>query len=178
MLGFGKRNASSSVLSAPVEKDHLLWSLGSLCQLFRVPFDARLILQRFPPPYTLATLCEAAQLLGFNVREDKMPTGKKFPAHGLPALALPRAGSGAPALILKTDGERVLLFNAGSEAPQTVTLADLRLQFLPVLFCLQRPEKQALRRDECVLHGSGEIALGAPFDDFTVPTVNFALKGG
>jgi len=148
VLGFGKRNASSSVLSAPVEKDHLLWSLGSLCQLFRVPFDARLILQRFPPPYTLATLCEAAQLLGFNVREDKMPTGKKFPAHGLPALALPRAGSGAPALILKTDGERVLLFNAGSEAPQTVTLSDLRLQFLPVLFCLQRPEKQALRRDE------------------------------
>jgi hypothetical protein len=85
VLGFRKRNASSSVLSATVEKDHLLWSLGSLCQLFRVPFDARLILQRFPPPYTLATLCEAAQLLGFSVREEKMPAGKKFPAHGLPA---------------------------------------------------------------------------------------------
>lgn len=34
---------------------------------------------------------------------------------------------------------------------------------------------QALRRAECVLHGSGEIALGAPFDDFTVPTVSFSL---
>ena len=34
---------------------------------------------------------------------------------------------------------------------------------------------QALRRDECVLHASGEIALGAPFDDFTVPTVSFNL---
>ena len=35
----------------------------------------------------------------------------------------------------------------------------------------------ALRRDECVLHGNGEIALGAPFDDFSVPTVNFNLSG-
>jgi len=35
----------------------------------------------------------------------------------------------------------------------------------------------ALRRDECVLHGKGEIALGAPFSDFTVPTVSFNLSG-
>lgn len=33
----------------------------------------------------------------------------------------------------------------------------------------------ALRREECVLHGDGEIALGAPFGDFTVPTVQFWL---
>lgn len=36
----------------------------------------------------------------------------------------------------------------------------------------------ALRRDECVLHGRGDIALGAPFSDFTVPTVSFNLSGG
>ncbi len=35
----------------------------------------------------------------------------------------------------------------------------------------------ALRRDECVLHGGGDIALGAPFSDFTVPTVSFTLSG-
>jgi class 3 adenylate cyclase len=35
----------------------------------------------------------------------------------------------------------------------------------------------ALRRDECVLHGNGEIALGAPFSDFSVPTVTFQLSG-
>ena len=33
-----------------------------------------------------------------------------------------------------------------------------------------------LRREECVLHDSGEIALGADFSDFTVPTVRFELK--
>jgi adenylate cyclase len=31
----------------------------------------------------------------------------------------------------------------------------------------------ALRRQECVLLVAGEIALGAPFEDFTVPTVSF-----
>lgn len=34
---------------------------------------------------------------------------------------------------------------------------------------------QALRRGECVLTGKGEIALGAPFSDFSVPTIAFSL---
>jgi hypothetical protein len=33
-----------------------------------------------------------------------------------------------------------------------------------------------LRRQECVLLDKGEIALGAPFDDFSVPTVSFRLN--
>ena len=36
----------------------------------------------------------------------------------------------------------------------------------------------ALRRQECVLLVGGEIALGAPFEDFTVPTVSFKFPGG
>lgn len=33
-----------------------------------------------------------------------------------------------------------------------------------------------LRRDECVLHGTGEIALGAPFSEVSVPTVTFSVS--
>lgn len=40
------------------------------------------------------------------------------------------------------------------------------------------PTELALRRQECVLHGTGEMALGAPFSDFTVPTVFFRLSAG
>jgi len=40
------------------------------------------------------------------------------------------------------------------------------------------PNELALRRDECVLHGRGEISLGAPFTDFTAPTVIFSLSDG
>ena len=32
-----------------------------------------------------------------------------------------------------------------------------------------------LRREECVLHGKGELALGASFADATVPTVMFSV---
>ena len=35
----------------------------------------------------------------------------------------------------------------------------------------------ALRRHECVLLGDGEVALGAPFEDFTVPTLGFRFPG-
>jgi len=36
----------------------------------------------------------------------------------------------------------------------------------------------ALRREECVLHGSGEIGLGAPLSDFSAPTISFNTVGG
>ena len=35
----------------------------------------------------------------------------------------------------------------------------------------------ALRRQECVLLVAGEIALGAPFEDFTVPTISYSFPG-
>lgn len=36
----------------------------------------------------------------------------------------------------------------------------------------------SLRRQECVLLLEGEIALGAPFEDFTVPTVSYNFRAG
>jgi class 3 adenylate cyclase len=38
------------------------------------------------------------------------------------------------------------------------------------------PTEVRLRRDDCVLHASGEIALAADFADFTTPTVTFEPK--
>lgn len=36
----------------------------------------------------------------------------------------------------------------------------------------------SLRRQECLLHSDGEIAMGAPFNDFSAPTVSFKLVDG
>lgn len=36
----------------------------------------------------------------------------------------------------------------------------------------------ALRRQECLLHSDGEIAMGAPFTDYSAPTVAFRLVDG
>lgn len=55
------------------------------------------------------------------------------------------------------------------------TLVDLSSNGTCVRFA-GAPTEVRLRRDECVLHASGEIALAADFGDFTTPTVMFELK--
>ena len=46
--------------------EDMLWLLGSLSGLLRLPFDAALVAQDFPPPTSRATLHEAARALGFR----------------------------------------------------------------------------------------------------------------
>jgi len=113
----------------------MLWVLGSLCQLYRIPFDARLVLQRFAPPYTLATLGEGAQSLGLTVGEWKKAAA--FAAVSMPCVALLRVRSPGqaanedtsqyetvPALIVKSDGTRFLFFRAGSESGETAAVTE------------------------------------------------------
>jgi class 3 adenylate cyclase len=38
------------------------------------------------------------------------------------------------------------------------------------------PTEVRLRRDDCVLHDNGEIALAAEFGDFSIPTLEFVLR--
>ncbi len=149
MLGLRKRKPQSQSfdLTTPLTRDQLLWMLGSACQLFRVPFDARLILQHFPPPYTLSSLWEAAQALGFRLREQS-PARGGVRSYSLPAVALSREAEHGPALVLKTDGERVLLFRPGSDTGQTMTAEEFQSQFQATLFALERPEKQGQRADD------------------------------
>ncbi len=72
-------------MAARLEGGDLLWLLGSLCQIGRVPFDPDLIAQEFPPPHSTATLHEAARALGFRTGE------RRIAAADLPGLAF---GSG------------------------------------------------------------------------------------
>jgi ATP-binding cassette, subfamily B, bacterial HlyB/CyaB len=45
-----------------------LWALGSLCQLHKIPFDAKLLLQQITPPYNIAGLLNAGQQLGLKIQ--------------------------------------------------------------------------------------------------------------
>ena len=42
-------------LADNVRREEVLWALGSLCGLYRLPFDGALVAQQFPPPYTVGT---------------------------------------------------------------------------------------------------------------------------
>ena len=77
-------------------REDVVWLLGSLSQLQRIPFDPALILQQFPPPYTLVTLIEAARALGFRVGESATPSGAAFAKLRFPCVAFLRVAA-APA---------------------------------------------------------------------------------
>src|SRR5260221_13142634 len=78
----------------PIDAADLLWALASLCGVQRVPFDARLLLQQFPPPLSLATMLRAVTALGLRFTRSAIPARKL--RHGLlPVLMIARGGASA-----------------------------------------------------------------------------------
>jgi len=133
----------------------LVWMLGSLCQVHRIPFDPALVARQHPPPHSGSTFIEAAAALGFRV--GRCDTGA-HPVSGLnfPLVALLRgtgeaADGGAQAdlaLVVRADGDRLLFFRAQSTTGETLPLADFARHFEPL-----------------VLLVSSEVAADAPDDD-------------
>lgn len=76
-------------ITGAVRREEALWLLGSLCGLYRIPFDAALVAQNFPPPYTRATFHEAARSLGLKTGQANLANldWQKLP---LPAVAFLR----------------------------------------------------------------------------------------
>jgi ATP-binding cassette, subfamily B, bacterial HlyB/CyaB len=116
-----------------------LWLVGSLCQLNRIRFDPALLLQRFPAPHSVRQLLEAAQSLGFRTGEGR-----------LAAAAYPCVGflKGAPVLLIKAQGARVLYFDAGSQAPQTGDAAA----FDPGVVLVRHDRSEPLGDDGTLAH--------------------------
>ncbi len=54
----------------------MLWLIGSLSRIFRIPFDPNLIRQQFPPPYSRTALLNALQKLDFKVGERNLDAKK------------------------------------------------------------------------------------------------------
>jgi subfamily B ATP-binding cassette protein HlyB/CyaB len=99
--------------------------IGSLCQINRLPFDPALLLQRFPAPHSAQQLHEALRAFGFRTGEGELAKAA-YPCIGFLAGESPR-----PALLVKRDAERLLYFEAGSQAAQTTPIAELKARFVP-----------------------------------------------
>ena len=102
---------------APIEVADLAWAFASLCNVLRVPFDARLFLQRFPPPATVATLSLAAAALGLRSRVCALGPTERI-AQDAPCLALRRMADGGVrvAVILCADRDELLVAQRDGEA--------------------------------------------------------------
>jgi subfamily B ATP-binding cassette protein HlyB/CyaB len=99
------------------------WLAGSLCQLNRIPFDAALLVQRFPAPHTARQLIEACRSFGFRVGEGALSEKTPFPC-----IAFLKGEARRPAIILRCDGTKFLYFEPESRAPQRCGVGDQRFE--------------------------------------------------
>ena len=159
-----------------VTRDDVLWLLGSLGGLFRIPFDAALIAQAYPPPYTVATLRDAARSIGLRTGTCGLARldWRKLP---LPAIAFlrpapaaaPRGAPSAPSpgpeptaagagdapsppprsaiLIVKADADKLLCFRPGSQTPETLRVSDTPSRLEPELVLVARDAAGSSRDD-------------------------------
>lgn len=136
---------------APVEIADLAWAFASLCDLLRVPFDARLFLQRFPPPANVATLAYAAGALGLRMRRCALGAGESVPASA-PRLALRRLQDGGAriGLVLCAEREAVLITERDS-APHSVALAEFAENYDAELLEVQAPRVTRAEADPGVV---------------------------
>ncbi len=149
---------SQGALDAP----SALWLLASLAGLYRQPFDAELVVKRFPPPIDLPTLIEALQALGLKAGLTPWPE-IGLAALPLPAVALltnpasettqpnspetesalpepPACTALTPALIVQHGDETLAWVKPGQSAPETVALDAARAQALPVVLLVTQAE--------------------------------------
>ncbi len=153
------RSRSERPADPPVGRDAFIWALGSLCRIHRIPFDPRLLLEQFPPPYTRASLQQAIEGLGLTV-EPHEGTLAKLPAERLPSLLTHRpeadgeaasdSDDEAPlrlALVVRADGERILYFEPDNETPHTVGVEEANRRFEHQALSV-RPEEAPPPQDE------------------------------
>ncbi len=168
-------------LQGEVRRDDVLWLLGSLCGLFRIPFDAALIAQNFPPPITLGTLHEAARALGIKTGHGARPDAD-WQSVPLPAIAFitpesvcssdgvaesgntdggetvvapasPQDPVLAPILIVKASTDRLLYFRPGSQTPETMSAIEANTRLTPELLLVAK---------EAVASGQAEADTAIP----------------
>ncbi len=148
-----------------LHRDDFIWLLGSLCNIHRLPFDARLVLSQYPPPYSTEKLEQAANALGLE--HKPLVVGAKTPYASLPTpfVALARElverpmhenaetltesslAAGMATLVVRVDAEKVLLFKSGSQAPVTADLPVFAQQHLERVL-LFHPKNKDVKDDD------------------------------
>ncbi len=111
-------------------RENFVWLAGSLCQLNRVPFDPGLLLQRFPAPHSVGQFIEAARALGLRTGEARLARGD-LKSLREPCVGFLKAPASKPAILFKSDGSRLLYFEAGEQNPKTAPLDALEGLFEP-----------------------------------------------
>jgi hypothetical protein len=116
----------------------LEWAVGSVCNLNATPFELSLFRERFAPPHHLGSLIDALEALGFKPRYEEAQGLNGLHAH-LPLLVTLNPQADAPGdvrtpptlleaprlgILARIEQERVVLFVAGSNTPQILSITE------------------------------------------------------
>ncbi|MGB8598823.1 MAG: peptidase domain-containing ABC transporter [Burkholderiales bacterium] len=126
--------------------EDVVWAMGSFCALNRKPFDAGLLLKQFPPPYSADSFVHAARALGFRIKRRDCDV-KAVAKLNLPCLVVLDGTSVSPpekiktiefrpAIIVQMKDDKVMLFEAGSNSPTTMSTAEFATRFAGTAFQL------------------------------------------
>ena len=147
------QGATSGPLEGGIDAEALVWLLANLSNLYRRPFDAELVLKRFPPPIDLPTLVEALEALGLQTGLARWPE-EDSSSLPLPVVALitgdgqtarenaasPASITITPALIVQHGDHTLAWVKPGERAPHPVALDAARAQCAPVLLLVSEAE--------------------------------------
>jgi subfamily B ATP-binding cassette protein HlyB/CyaB len=113
------------------DASEMVWLLSAACQLHRIPFDPKLVLGQHPPPHTVESLREALAALGFRTGIEEVAPEHLSILSGpcFVALTQPESDETHLALLLRSDGERVLFIEPGQAEPNEVALAEFVLRY-------------------------------------------------
>jgi len=150
----GRYAAAPAALAETVSTSDLLWALGSLCNLHRLPFDPALTQSQHPPPHTAAGVVDAARSAGFEGRAVGIDVAG-LAALPLPCIVLLRpddkevGDARALGLVARIEGARVLFFRAGTNIPAVIPLDQFGGLFAGIAFAL-RPAQRAVADDDAI----------------------------
>jgi ATP-binding cassette, subfamily B, bacterial HlyB/CyaB len=153
----------------------LLWALGSLSALHHKSFSAELLAREFPAtegePHNESTLIQAAQRLGFKVKAAQVkaahlaglplpllvalqPEAETIQASQNSSTGLASTECVTLALITAATADKLVLFRAGNNLPQTLLLAELDPQLTGQAW-LFAPEVEATNDEDAKQSAAG-----------------------
>jgi len=153
-----KRSETPWQQELPLARETLLWAVGSLCQVHRIPFEPQFLQQQFPPPHTTTTLIQVLQEVGLELRYAQL-SADGLPTFQLPCLALLKPVEDAEgddgeeeqetklALIARLEEGRILWFPAGSNTPQLESTEEFLEKIEPAVLTAW-PEQLAEQEEE------------------------------
>lgn len=143
------------------------------CEVFRIEWQTEMLSEFLTLPADLHRLDAQTESVFGGIELGWLDTSQAFNLTDLPL----RIGRVPEAEFVVND-PRVSRFHASIDIRSGhYVLEDISSYGSWVRF--DRTENAiCLRRQECLLHSDGEIAMGAPFADFSAPTVKFKLVDG